>query len=47
VITISCGGIFVETTVLAENRSALLQQADAFLFEAKREGRNQVWIEKL
>jgi diguanylate cyclase (GGDEF)-like protein len=47
VITISCGGIFLETTALAENPSALLQHADALLYKAKREGRNQVWTETL
>jgi PleD family two-component response regulator len=33
----------IETTALAENPSALLQHADAPLYKAKREGRNQVW----
>jgi diguanylate cyclase (GGDEF)-like protein len=47
VITVSCGGIFVETTALAENPSALLQRADALLYKAKREGRAQVWAETL
>jgi diguanylate cyclase (GGDEF)-like protein len=47
VITISCGGVFVETTALAENPSALLQQADVLLYKAKREGRNQAWTETL
>jgi diguanylate cyclase (GGDEF)-like protein len=47
VITVSCGGIFVESTALAENPPALLQHADALLYKAKREGRNQVWTETL
>lgn len=47
VITMSCGGILVDRTELAENPSALLQHADALLYKAKREGRNQVWTETL
>jgi diguanylate cyclase (GGDEF)-like protein len=47
VMTISCGGIIVTKTSLAENPAALLQHADTLLYKAKREGRNRILMEKV
>jgi diguanylate cyclase (GGDEF)-like protein len=45
VVTISCGGIVVSETSLAEDPTVLLQRADALLYKAKREGRNRISVE--
>lgn len=47
VVTVSCGGIVVSETSLAEYPTVLLQRADALLYKAKREGRNRILMELL